>query len=125
MIYPKKGDIVKADAEPHSGHEMGGHNPNKGTIRRHYVVMSTTAYNEATHMFIGMPITTSDKYQDNPRYKPILIPGGNGDGVKGYVVLWQLQNFDFDSRNGKIVNHVSVQILDKLQKFVNDMVGSE
>lgn len=23
MIYPKKGDIVKADAEPHSGHEMG------------------------------------------------------------------------------------------------------
>lgn len=125
MIYPKKGDIVKADAEPHSGHEMGGHNPNKGNIGRLYVVMSTTAYNEATHMFIGMPITTSDKYQDNPRYKPILIPGGNGDGVKGYVVLWQLQNFDFDSKNGKIVNHVSVQILDKLQKFVNDMVGSE
>lgn len=125
MIYPKKGDIVKADAEPHSGHEMGGHNPNKGNIGRLYVVMSTTAYNEATHMFIGMPITTSDKYQDNPRYKPILIPGGNGDGVKGYVVLWQLQNFDFDSRNGKIVNHVSVQILDKLQKFVNDMVGFE
>lgn len=87
--------------------------------------MSTSAYNEATHMFIGMPITTSDKYRGNKHYGPILIPGSNGDGVKGYVVLWQLQNFDFESRNGEIVNHVNIQMLDKLQSFVNDMVGSE
>ncbi|QNQ81108.1 type II toxin-antitoxin system PemK/MazF family toxin [Lactobacillus sp. PV034] len=125
MMYPKKGDIVVVDAEPHSGHEMGGHNPNKGNIRRHYVVMSTTEYNEATHMFVGMPITTSSKYKDNPRYKSILIPGINGSGVKGYIVLWQLQNFDFDSRNGKIVNHIGVQLMDELQQYVDDMVGHE
>lgn len=123
MIYPKKGDIVVVDAEPHSGHEMGGHNPKSGNIRRHYVVMSTTEYNEATHMFIGMPIMTSDKYKGNPHYKPILIPGDSDSGVKGYVVLWQLQNFE--SRNGRIVNHINIQLLDKLQNFVNDMVGSK
>lgn len=83
--------------------------------------MSTTAYNEATHLFIGMPITTAD-YAGNPRYLPILI---NGNGVKGYVVLWQLQNFDFGARNGLVVNHLSAKNLKVLQRYVDDMVGKE
>lgn len=123
MNYPKKGDVITADAEPHSGHEMGGHNPSQGNIRRHYVVMSTDAYNRATHMFIGMPITTAN-YSNNPRYKPILLNGSQGSGVKGYIVLWQLQNFDFEARKGVIVNHIDLKTLDELQKYVNDMVGS-
>ena len=102
---------------------MGGHNLKKDNIRRHYVVMSTTDYNQTTHMFIGMPITTSTKYEDNPHYNPILVPGPHGTSVKGYIVLWQLQNFDFESRNGKIVNRVSAKLLDELQGYVNDMVG--
>ena len=125
MQFPKKGDVIIADAEPHSGHEMGGHDPRKGNIRRHYVVMSTNEYNEATHMFIGMPITTSNKYENNPRYLPILINGNANTGVKGYIVLWQLQNFDFESRNGKIINHVDRKLLDSLQRYVDDMVGKE
>lgn len=64
MEFPKKGDIIIADAELHAGHEMGGHNPKKGNIRRHYVVMSTSAYNEATHIFIGMLITSTN-YANN------------------------------------------------------------
>lgn len=123
MVFPKKGDVIIADAEPHSGHEMGGHNPRKGNIRRHYVVVSTNAYNEATHMFIGMPITTAN-YSNNPRYKPILINGSHGAGVKGFIVLWQMQNFDFEARNGTIVNHIDKNLLDELQQYVNDMVGS-
>ena len=123
MIYPKKGDVIVTDAEPHSGHEMGGHNPKIGNVRRHYVVMSTTDYNQATHMFIGMPITTSTKYEDNPRYMPILIPGQSGTGVKGYIVLWQLQNFDFYARNGVIVNRVSDSFFSDLQKVVKDIHG--
>lgn len=124
MKFPQKGDVIIADAEPHSGHEMGGHNPQIGNIRRHYVVMSTTAYNKATHMFIGMPITTAN-YANNPRYLPILINGTRGTGVKGYVVLWQLQNFDFEARNGKIVNQISAKELQTLQRYVDDMVGHE
>ena len=33
MEFPNKGDVIIADAEPHAGHEMGGHNPSKGNIR--------------------------------------------------------------------------------------------
>lgn len=122
MILPKKGDIIVADAEPHAGHEMGGHDPKKGNVRRHYVVMSSDDYNIATRMFIGMPITTTD-HENNPRYLPILINGSNGTGVKGYIVLWQLQNFDYVARNGKIVNAVSRKTQKLLQKYVNDMIG--
>lgn len=124
MEFPNKGDVIIADAEPHAGHEMGGHNPSKGNIRRHYVVMSTTAYNQATHMFIAMPITTAN-YANNARYMPILINGSDGTGVKGYIVLWQLQNFDYVARNGRIVNHVSNKTLKQLQHYVNDMVGTD
>lgn len=124
MILPNKGDIIVADAEPYAGHEMGGHDPATNNIRRHYVVMSTSDYNHATKMFIGLPITTSD-YSNNPRYMPILINGSNGAGVKGYVTLWQLQNFDFVARHGKVVNHLDQKTIDQLQQYVNDMVGSE
>lgn len=124
MILPNKGDIVIVDAEPHAGHEMGGHDPSTNNIRRHYVVMSTSSYNYATKMFIGLPITTAD-YSNNPRYMPILVNGADGSGVKGYVVLWQLQNFDFIARNGKVVNHLNQKKIDQLQRYVDDMVGSE
>lgn len=124
MDYPHKGDVIIADAEPHAGHEMGGHNPQQNNIRRHYVVMSTSAYNEATKMFIGMPITMSN-YQNNPRYLPILINGSGGTGVKGFVVLWQLQYFYYQARNGRIVNRVSSRTLKILQQYVEDMVGAE
>ena len=124
MEFPNKGDVIIADAEPHAGHEMGDHNPSKGNIRRHYVVMSTTAYNQATHMFIAMPITTAN-YANNARYMPILINGSDGTGVKGYIVLWQLQNFDYAARNGRIVNHVSNKTLKQLQRYVNDMGGTD
>lgn len=122
-IYPKKGDVIVADAEPHSGREMGGHNPEEHNIRHHYVVISTSEYNQATGMFVGMPIKTAN-YVNNPRYLPILINGQKGTGVKGYVVLWQLQNFDFNARNGKVVNHVNMNMLETLQQYVNDIVGN-
>lgn len=56
---------------------------------------------------------------------PILINGSDGMGVKGYIVLWQLQNFDYNARNGVIVNHLSEKKIKELQQYVNDMVGSE
>jgi len=83
--------------------------------------MSGNSYNEATGMILAMPITTSDKYKDSSQYYPLLIIGGIV-GVKGYVVLWQLQNFDFKSRNGKIINKISSKQYNDLLPFVKDML---
>jgi mRNA interferase MazF len=120
VTYPKQGDIVVVDAEPHAGREMGGHAPREGNVRRHYVVLSGTPYNNNVGMIIGMPITTSVRYEGNPRYLPILIMAGI-DSVKGYVVTWQLQNFDFEARNGKIIGQASSKMIKKLKFIVSDL----
>lgn len=118
---PSKGDVIIVDSEPHSGKKYGGHDKSTGNIRRHMVIMSSTSYNQATGMVLAMPITTSDKYKNNPMYYPLLIMGGNS-GVKGYVALWQLQNFDFISRNGKIINQITKKHYNDLLPYVKDML---
>lgn len=118
---PKQQDIVVIDAEPHSGREYGGHNPKTGNIRRHMVVVSSTDYNQATGMIIGMPITTNNKYANKPMFMPILINGANGTGVKGNIVLWQLQNFDFNARNGVIVNRIDNRSFSKIKLITKDI----
>lgn len=117
ITYPKQGDIIVIDAEPHAGREYGGHNPKRNNIRRHLVVVSNTNYNRQAGFIVGMPITTSDKYAHNQHYLPILVPGTQGTGVKGYICLWQVQNFDFKARNGIVVNHVSHKIITNLVNF--------
>lgn len=122
MAYPKKRDIVIIDAEPHSGKEYGGHDPKNKNIRRHMVIVSSDAYNKATGMIVGMPITTNPKYQNNPRYTPILKSGNEIDGVKGFIALWQLQNFDFNSRHGVIVNSLTDKEYKQLIPYIRDML---
>ncbi|WP_302051009.1 hypothetical protein [Lactobacillus helveticus] len=41
------------DAEPHAGHEMGGHNPEEGNIRRRYLVVSRYQYNAKSGLVVG------------------------------------------------------------------------
>ncbi|WP_367297432.1 type II toxin-antitoxin system PemK/MazF family toxin [Loigolactobacillus coryniformis] len=123
MRLPEQKDIVVIDAEPHSGREYGGHEPQTGNVRRHMVVMSSSSYTRATGMILAMPITTALKYTNNPRYLPILLTGGNKSGVKGFIALWQLQNFDFRSRNGEIVNRISDRTYKDLLPYVKDMLG--
>lgn len=121
---PKQGDIITIDAEPHSGKEYGGHDASNKNIRRHMVVISNSAYNEHTGMIIGMPITTSSKYKNDKRFKPILIPDRE-NGVKGYICLWQCQNYDYVHRNGKIVNHVSQRLLDDLHDYAEYIIEKD
>lgn len=76
MRFPEQKDIVIIDAEPHSGKEYGGHSPEAGNVRRHMVVVNSSSYTRATSMILAMTITTSTKYNNNPRYLPILLAGG-------------------------------------------------
>jgi len=123
MRLPGQKDIIIVDAEPHSGREYDGHSVSDGNVRRHMLVMSSSSYTRATGMVLAMPITTSERYANNPRYLPILVAGGRRDGVKGFVALWQLQNFDFVSRHGKVVNQVTGKFYKELVPYVKDMLG--
>lgn len=119
MTFPKKGDIVIVDAEPHASIKYGDQDNKTGNNRRYMVIMSSNNYNRSTGTVLAMPITTSNRYQNNPRYYPILIM----DGVKGYVALWQLQNFDYQSRNGKVINKITDKQYHDILPYVKDMLG--
>ncbi|AKP67312.1 type II toxin-antitoxin system PemK/MazF family toxin [Companilactobacillus ginsenosidimutans] len=119
--YPLQGDVIIIDAEPHAGRESGGHDVESGNIRRHMVVMSSDDYNRRTGLVLALPITTSDRASGSPAYYPILIPGGR-NGVKGYVFLWQLQNYDYIARHGRVVNRISTNQYQDLLLNVKDML---
>lgn len=111
------------DGEPHSGKEYGGHAPSAGNVRRYMVVMSSDSYTRAMGMILAMPITTVQRYMNNPRYFPILLAGGPQDGVKGFIALLQLQDFDFVSRNGSVVNRINDKTYRETLPYVKDMLG--
>ena len=123
--YPKQGDVIVIMAEPHAGHEWGGHNPAEGNNGRHMLVVSATPYNRSTGFIVGMPITTSSRYENNKHYKPILIMGDKFTGVKGYVCLYQMLNYDYNARKGKAVNHVSNKYFDEIIPFVKAVFNFE
>ena len=119
--YSKQKDIIIIDSEPHSGKEYGGRSSEN--IRRTMVVVSSDEYNQSTGMIIGMPIISADKSAYPLLFKPIMVTNGDGTEIKGYVIMWQLQNFDFYARNGVIVNRVSDSFFSDLQKVVKDIHG--
>ena len=119
--YPKQKDIIIIDSEPHSGKKYGGYSSEN--IRRPMVVVSSDEYNQSTGMIIGMPITSADKSAYPLLFKPIMVTNSDGTGIKRYVIMWQLQNFDFYARNGAIVNRVSDSFFSDLQKVVKDIHG--
>lgn len=110
MAGVKQGDLIWIDAEPHSGREQGGHNPAKGNIRRPMIVISTSQYFQCTGLIIGMPITHK-KFQRTD----ILVPiKDEHSGIEGSIITYQMQNYDFQSRHGKIAGQVSKDFVEKL-----------
>lgn len=44
MDYPKQGDFVFMNAEPHASHEIGGHDLKNNNCRRPYLVLSRKSF---------------------------------------------------------------------------------
>ncbi|KRK68775.1 hypothetical protein [Lentilactobacillus buchneri] len=53
----------------------------------------------------------------------MVITSKQAGNIRRYIALWQLQNYDFNSRNGKIVNQIPEQTYKKLVPYVKDMLG--
>jgi Growth inhibitor len=120
MDYPIQGDIIFIDAEPHAGHELGGHSVELTNIRRPMVVLSDSDYNNYTGLVSGMPITSHkfmENFDDNS-YVPII---DIDSGVRGNVVTYYLPSYDFSARHGEIVGHVSDKILTELLNDVKNL----
>lgn len=82
---------------------MGGHNPAKGNIRRHYLVVSQAAYNRKSGLVVGLAINHKHVVDDPFRFHVLdFASGTNGDAL-----LLQLLAYDFVARHGKVIGHLS------------------
>lgn len=109
-MTPKQGNLIFIDAEPHVGHEEGGHDPKTGNIRRPMVVLSNSKYNQLTGMVVCMPIT-SKIHLDFRIAVPIR---DSASGIQGSIITYQIPNYDFKARHGEIVGYISASTLSKL-----------
>ncbi|MGN1271671.1 type II toxin-antitoxin system PemK/MazF family toxin [uncultured Lactobacillus sp.] len=104
--YPKQGDLVFMDAEPHSGHEIGGHDPKKKNIRRPFLIMSQASFNQKTGMCYAMAITSKHRAR-NTRLEILDF----ASKIHGDLLLYQVPEYDFISRNCEIVGHIKDEAL--------------
>lgn len=117
-MFPKQKDIIYTDYEPHSIRGYGGYN--QANICRLMVVFRNKAYNEKTGLIVGMSITIVPK--NNPYlYELILLPNIFGSGIKGYIVLWQMQNFDYRTKNYEVVGKINDKLSKELRKTHNQI----
>lgn len=114
-VAPKQGDLIWIDAEPHAGHEYGGHDQSADNIRRPMLVMSSDLYNQRTGMVVGFPITSK---------VPRGFPGAlkiESNKVHGYAILTNLLGYDYSARSGEVVDHLSKALRLKALAAVKDI----
>lgn len=119
MVKVTQGDLIWIDAEPHAGREEGGHNPQRGNIRRPMIVLSTAAYYDQTGLIIGMPIT-------HRKFKrtDILIPiNDQTSGIDGSIITYQMPNYDFAGRHGKVAGHMGRELINQLLPIAVGVYG--
>jgi len=104
MLDVHQGDLILIDAEPHAGHEMGGHNPKENNIRRPFLVMSRNSYSNKSSLVVGLAITHI--HRESPfRFSVIDFQSG----INGDALLLQLLSYDFIARHGEIIGQIHTQ----------------
>jgi len=110
----KPGEFYWVDAEPHAGHEEGGHNQKNGNVRRPVVVVSNEAYNQYG-MSIVFPVTS--KRQINRYLLPVMAKKASS------IILTQILGYDMIARNATSMGvSVSKIQLDYLKTIVHRML---
>ena len=117
-LFPRQGDIIYIDVEPHSGHEYGGHSPQTGNVRRPMIVLSSDEYNAHTGMLVGMVVTSTNRHLDPALHQQFM---DLTSGVHGQIVMWQIPNYDYVSRHAEIKGHVSDKLLQDLRQRAKDI----
>ena len=118
---PKRYDIVWISAEPHSGREIGGHDSKHQS--RPLLVLSKDQYNQSGFV-VGMGIT-SHNHVKNPVLRKMMIHIISTDKSKihGFIIPFQIPCWDYLSRNGRIVDHISNKsILRKVNYYLHNII---
>ncbi len=108
---PERGDILKLQFNPQSGHEQAGSRP--------AIVVSPLEYNQISKLILVCPITNRQKGWP---FEVALIPGMQTSGV---VLVDQLKALDCESRGAILVERAPAEliaeVLARLEPLLKDL----
>jgi mRNA interferase ChpB len=96
----KRGDIYMVSLDPTQGHEQRGHRP--------VVIISPTAFNEATKLPVVLPISNGGEFA---RRIGFAVPI-TGVGTTGVVRCDQPRVLDVAARGGRKVDELPAELLE-------------
>ncbi|MBI1727446.1 MAG: endoribonuclease MazF [Candidatus Rokubacteria bacterium] len=94
---PARGDLIRLQFNPQSGHEQAGHRP--------AVVISPSSYNRRVGLAVCCPITSQVKGYPFE----VLLP--QGLGVEGAILSDQIKSLDWRVRRAKRIGNVPADVL--------------
>ena len=97
---PEKGDIIWLNFNPSSGREI--------EKRRPAFVISRKAFNAHTGMVIVAPITSTIRGIK----LEVVLP--DEASTIGSVLVYQLKSLDWETREAKLIEHCSVDIIEQV-----------
>jgi mRNA interferase MazF len=97
---PRRGDIIRLDFNPQTGHEQAGSRP--------AIVLSPDEYNRKVGLVVVCPITSQKKGYP----WEVQIPSNHR--VYGVVLADQMKNLDWRSRNAEFLCDQPDGILDEV-----------
>jgi len=98
MYIPCKGDIVKINFDPISGHEQGGLRP--------AVVLSDISYNQMSGLCLLVPVTSKIKKF------AFQVDLGGAHTIIGVALCDHLRTMDWNSRKIQFIEKLNSDILD-------------
>lgn len=110
----KQGDVLFIDLEPAKGTEM--------KKKRPCIIISNNDYNELLDTVIVAPVSSSNKYQENEKYKisPLFIPIALNQ-IRGTILLQHVRSIDPVKRSSsKVVGRVDSETLKTIKNIVKE-----
>jgi len=107
-FVPERGDVVKMNFDPRSGHEQSGWRP--------AVVVSPGAYNRASRVGLFCPITSRAKGY------PFEVRLSEDAGVAGVILVDQIRCLDWRARNAKLVGRASDSVVREILARLEPLV---
>jgi mRNA interferase MazF len=108
---PKRGDVIRLDFDPQTGHEQAG--------RRPAIVLSPEEYNRVVGLVIVCPITSQKKgYPWEVEILPHPL-------VYGVVLADQLKNLDWRERHAEFVCAPGGDLLNEVIEKSFALVGAD
>ncbi len=100
QYVPRRGDVIRVDFNPQTGHEQAG--------RRPALVLSPTEYNRRVGLIVVCPITNRKKGY------PWEVEIVDDPHVTGVVLADQLKNFDWRGRKAEFVCTAAEGLLEEV-----------